>query len=111
METRPPTPEPSEAMEVCPDTPKVPKAKVPRVLWHDRKPDTKYKDAAKIEKFISDSGIPPEATILAASRTAKKLGQGEFSKIVKDVLKNPLLAKEYQEKAKQSGTLISFDVK
>ena len=41
IEPRPPTPEPAEAMEVeCPDTPKVPKAKVPRVVWDDRKRDT-----------------------------------------------------------------------
>ena len=103
METRPPTPEPAEAMEICPDTPKVPRSKVPRVLWEDRKKDTKYKDAAKVRKFVEESGIPPEATILAASQTAKKLGQGEFSKIIKDILKNPQLAKEYQEKAKLSG--------
>ena len=111
METRPPTPEPEMPMEVCPDTPKAPKAKVPRVLWPERERDTKYKDAAKVRKFVEESGIPPEATILAASQTAKKLGQGEFSKIIKDILKNPQLAKDYQEKAKLSGILKNLDVK
>ena len=103
MDPRPPSPEPVEAMEICPDTPKVPKPIVPRVLWADRKKDTKYKDAAKVEKFVEDSGIPKEAMILAASRTAKTLGQGEFSKIIKDILKNPILADKYRKNLEKPG--------
>ena len=106
---RPPTPEPAEAMQIgCPDTPKVSKPKVPRVLWANREPNTQFKDAAKVRKLVEENGIPQEAMILAAAQTSKTLGQGEFSNIIRDILKHPNLAKQYQKQDKTAGNLLTI---